>query len=30
VAAAALWVVCSPLRHMRDLPTEAKSGSGAA
>ncbi|WP_439378221.1 MFS transporter [Amycolatopsis lexingtonensis] len=29
-AAAALWVVCSPLRHMRDLPTEAKSGSPAA
>ncbi|MGW3959705.1 MFS transporter [Amycolatopsis sp. NPDC005003] len=29
-AAAALWVVCSPLRHMRDLPTEAKSGSTAA
>ncbi len=28
--ASALWVVCSPLRHMRDLPTEAKSGSGAA
>ncbi|MEU0535006.1 MFS transporter [Amycolatopsis tolypomycina] len=29
-AAAALWVVCSPLRHMRDLPTEAKTGSPAA
>ncbi|WP_290058946.1 MFS transporter [Amycolatopsis solani] len=29
-AAAALWVVCSPLRHMRDLPTEAKTGSEAA
>ncbi|MEU8637345.1 MFS transporter [Amycolatopsis sp. NPDC048633] len=28
--AAALWVVCSPLRHLRDLPTAAKSGSGAA
>lgn len=28
--AAALWVVCSPLRHMRDLPTEAKSDSAAA
>ena len=29
-AASALWVVCSPLRHMRDLPTEAKSDSRAA
>ncbi|MFB9689320.1 MFS transporter [Amycolatopsis plumensis] len=29
-AAAVLWVVCSPLRHMRDLPTEAKSDSTAA
>ncbi|WP_103351564.1 MFS transporter [Amycolatopsis sp. CA-128772] len=29
-AAAVLWVVCSPLRHMRDLPTEAKSDSAAA
>jgi MFS family permease len=29
-AAAVLWVVCSPLRHMRDLPTEAKTGSPAA
>ncbi|OXM61641.1 MFS transporter [Amycolatopsis vastitatis] len=29
-AASVLWVVCSPLRHMRDLPTEAKSGSAAA
>ncbi|WP_086838137.1 MFS transporter [Amycolatopsis kentuckyensis] len=29
-AAAVLWVVCSPLRHMRDLPTEAKTGSAAA
>jgi predicted MFS family arabinose efflux permease len=28
--ASVLWVVCSPLRHMRDLPTEAKSGSAAA
>jgi predicted MFS family arabinose efflux permease len=27
--ASVLWVVCSPLRHMRDLPTEAKSGSAA-
>ncbi|MEV4054308.1 MFS transporter [Amycolatopsis sp. NPDC049688] len=27
--ASVLWVVCSPLRHMRDLPTEAKSGSTA-
>ncbi|WP_410609250.1 MFS transporter [Amycolatopsis sp. lyj-109] len=29
-AASALWVVCSPLRKMRDLPTEAKSSSPAA
>jgi MFS family permease len=29
-AASVLWVVCSPLRHMRDLPTAAKTGSGAA
>ncbi|WIY07065.1 MFS transporter [Amycolatopsis mongoliensis] len=29
-AAAVLWVVCSPLRHMRDLPTAAKSGTPAA
>lgn len=29
-AAAVLWVVCSPLRHLRDLPTEAKSDSAAA
>ncbi|WP_206792280.1 MFS transporter [Amycolatopsis sp. MtRt-6] len=28
--ASVLWVVCSPLRHMRDLPTEAKTGSPAA
>jgi predicted MFS family arabinose efflux permease len=28
--AAAGWVLCSPLRHMRDLPTAAKSGSPAA
>ncbi|MET8848690.1 MFS transporter [Amycolatopsis sp. NPDC004625] len=28
--ASVLWVVCSPLRKMRDLPTEAKTGSGAA
>jgi predicted MFS family arabinose efflux permease len=28
--AAVLWVVCSPLRRMRDLPTTAKTGSGAA
>ncbi|WP_284741105.1 MFS transporter [Amycolatopsis sp. RTGN1] len=28
--AAVLWVVFSPLRHMRDLPTSAKTGSGAA
>jgi MFS family permease len=28
--AAVLWVVCSPLRRMRDLPTEAKSDSAAA
>ncbi|MEV5713370.1 MFS transporter [Amycolatopsis mediterranei] len=28
--AAVLWVVCSPLRHLRDLPTEAKSDSAAA
>ncbi|MEV6645820.1 MFS transporter [Amycolatopsis sp. NPDC051371] len=28
--ASALWVLCSPLRHMRDLPTAAKSGSPAA
>jgi MFS family permease len=28
--ASALWVVCSPLRRMRDLPTAAKSGSPAA
>ncbi|MDS0139707.1 MULTISPECIES: MFS transporter [unclassified Amycolatopsis] len=28
-AASVLWVVCSPLRHMRDLPTEAKTGSAA-
>jgi MFS family permease len=28
--AAVLWVVCSPLRRMRDLPTAAKSGSPAA
>ncbi|MEV7044894.1 MFS transporter [Amycolatopsis sp. NPDC051061] len=28
--AAMLWVLFSPLRHMRDLPTEAKTGSGAA
>jgi hypothetical protein len=27
--ASVLWVVCSPLRHMRDLPTEAKSASAA-
>ncbi|MFJ1764144.1 MFS transporter [Amycolatopsis sp. NPDC088138] len=27
---AVLWVVFSPLRHMRDLPTTAKTGSGAA
>ncbi|GAB3143197.1 MFS transporter [Amycolatopsis sp. NPDC004378] len=29
-AAAVLWVLCSPLRRMRDLPTTAKSGSSAA
>ncbi|SFW90131.1 MFS transporter [Amycolatopsis australiensis] len=28
--AAVLWVLWSPLRRMRDLPTEAKTGSGAA
>jgi MFS family permease len=28
--AAAGWVLCSPLRRMRDLPTAAKSGSPAA
>ncbi len=29
-AASVLWVVCSPLRRMRDLPTAAKTGSEAA